>query len=439
MTDPPGTSARCSPPASARALWVVSGLALAACGGRAGSRNSADASGDVASSSDAQDDGDSGHEASVCRSAGFGAPTSYSTAYPPSSLFVYSPTTGGVPNVIAIEPGGAPNAAFELFANGGNGGFALARFQGAIESFSVAADFSGDGLDDNAGVSSTGDGGVLQIDKNTGAGTFATQLATYPISQLRGNAAAGDFDKNGHPDIAIAGATIYPRPDGLTVAARGLDVFLNDGHGSFGSPVIYPDDQGYVLDQVAAADFDGDGSLDLALFPEGLLLNSGTGTFGTELPLPALPGDAMGPFQQYWAVGDFNGDGKSDLVASVVPDEIAVFLAVGGGSFAAPATYVTRSTPSVVAVGDFNGDSHPDVMVLLDGQTGSSSLELRLNQGDGTFGAATTLALGPYADSISVADFNGDGVTDVAVTNDGFFASDAGAPSSFTVVLSQCR
>ena len=413
-------------------------VAVAACGGRAGSWNSADASDDIASSPDAQADGDSGHEASVCRSARFGAPTSYSTAYPPSSLFVYSPTSG-VPNVIAIEPGGAPHATFELFANRGNGGFTPASFQGAIDSFSVAADFSGDGLEDIAGVSATRDGGVLQIDRNIGGGTFATQLATYAIPQLFGNVAAGDFDRNGHLDIAIAGATIDHGPDGHDIiAAAGLDVFLNDGHGSFGSPVIYPDRQAYAFDRVAAADFDGDGSLDLACFPDGLFLNSGTGTFGTELPLPALPGDATGPFQQYWAVGDFNRDGKSDLVASVVPDEIAVFLAVGGGSFAAPATYVTRSTPSVVAVGDFNGDSYPDVVVLLDGQTGSSSLELRLNQGDGTFGAATTLAPGPYADSISAADFNGDGVTDVAVTNDGFFASDGGARNSFTVVLSQC-
>jgi hypothetical protein len=140
-----------------------------------------------------------------------------------------------------------------------------------------------------------------------------------------------------------------------------------------------------------------------------------------------------------WAVGDFNRDGKADLVASIAPNEIGVFLAVGGGLFATPVTYLTNSTPSVVAVGDFNRDSYPDVVVLLDGQTASSSLGLHLNQGDGTFGAETTLALGPYAGSISVADFNGDGVTDMAVTHDVFPFPDGGAPKSFTVVLSQCR
>jgi len=425
-----------------RTPWPVWGaVALAACGGRSVSGNRADASPlDVASAPGATGDGGK----SACASAALGAPTSYATTFPPSGLLVYSPS-GGVPNVIALEPD-APPPSLALFVNRGNGSFASGTFQGSTaQDFydAVTADFDGDGLADIASENTIrGDGGLegaLQIDTGTGGGAFATQLTTYPIPQLSGSLAPGDFNKDGHQDIAIAGATLIRRSDGINVVTSGLDVFFNDGHGSFGSPVLYPDNQGDLPDSIAAADFDGDGSLDLALFPDGLFLNTGTGTFRAELPLPALPGDAGSSFVPYWAVGDLNRDGKSDLVASVGPTEIAVLLAVGGGSFAPAVTYQTSSTPSVVAVGDFDGDSYPDVAVLVDEETASSSLTLLMNQGDGTLGAEIAVAVGTYASSLRVADFNGDGVADVAVTNDEYSAPDGGGPRSFTVVLSQCR
>jgi len=432
-----------------RTICVVSVLGLAACGGKAGSEDRTDASAtppDAASSPDGAIGRDGGLEASACAFAGFGAATAYSAANLPSSVFVYSPT-GGVPNLIAVEPNAAPHTTFELFANRGDGTFALATFHGAVADFTsaVSADFDGDGLADIAGEtpSPTSDGslgrnGSLQIDRNIGGGAFASQVATYSTPQTSGYLAVGDFDRDGHLDIAMAGATIVPRPDGVNVDSAGLDLFFNNGRGSFASPIVYTDSQGFGLERIAAADFDGDGSPDLGLFPGGPFLNSGTGTFGAELPLPPLPDDASSSPLPFWAAGDFNRDGKSDLVAAVAPNEIAVFLAVGGGSFAAPVTYATGSTPSVVAVGDFNGDSYPDVVVLLDAQTASSSLGLYLNQGDGAFGAETKLVLGPYAVSIGTADFNGDGVTDLAVGNDGFADPDGGGVNSVTVALSRC-
>jgi hypothetical protein len=422
-----------------RALWSIWGLALAACGGREDHATQADAAPVV----DASPDVDA---APVCTSAVLGAPTNYATAYPPSYLFVYSPS-GGVPNVLAIEPN-SPPPSLELFVNRGHGDFGLGTFQGDADQnfmYAVAGDFDGDGIADIASenvIRADGGGleGALQIDRGTGSGAFATELTSYPISQQSGSLAVGDFDKNGHLDIAIAGATLMLRSDGVDVLASGLDVFLNDGGGSFGGPAVYLDEQGKLLDTIAAGDFDGDGSLDLAAFPYGLFLNTGTGTFHAEQPLPALPGDAGLSFVPYWAVGDFNRDGKSDLVASVGPTEIAVLLAVGGGAFAPAVTYSTSSTPSRVAVGDFNGDSYPDVAVLLDEETASSSLAVRLNRGDGSLGDETTLGIGPYATSVAVADFNGDGVVDVAATNDWFYPpADAGSPKSFTVLLSQCR
>jgi hypothetical protein len=433
-----------------RTRYVVFAFGLAACGAdvtHASSTGRSDASAprpDAASLPDAAAGRDGTVEAAACTFTGFGGATAYGAALVASSLFAYSPA-GGVPNLIVVESPD-PATTFQLFANRGDGTFARAAFQGALTYFgnAVSADFDGDGFADIASSigDTTTDGGaegMLQIDKNIGGRAFASQLATYPTPQASGSLAVGDFDRDGHPDIAMAGVTSVPRFEGISVLAQGLDVFFNDGHGSFRSPVVYKE-SGSGLAQIAAADFDGDGAPDLALFPGGIFLNAGDGTFGAELPLPALPDDAGALTLQVWAVGDFNGDGKADLVATGLTNEIEVFLSVGAGMFAAPVTVATGSTPSVVAVGDFNGDSRPDVVVLLDSVAESASIGLHLNQGDGTFSPETNLVQVPFAYVIDTADFNGDGVTDLAVTNYGFTESDGGVvENTVAIALSQCR
>src|SRR5579872_537 len=101
-----------------RASYVVFALGLSACGGNASSGARSDASAPSPPPPDAAR-GDGTLEASACAFTGFGPPTVYSTAHQAWSLFMYSPA-GGVPNWIAVEPG-----SFELFANRGDGTFAL--------------------------------------------------------------------------------------------------------------------------------------------------------------------------------------------------------------------------------------------------------------------------------------------------------------------------
>src|SRR5207302_1161458 len=135
------------------------------------------------------------------------------------------------------------------------------------------------------------------------------------------------------------------------------------------------------------------------------------------------------------AVGDFNGDGKLDLAVTteagspappLPADTVSVLLGNGDGTFqAAPNSPVGTVGPSSVAVGDFNGDGVPDVAVAsaaptLSGTgTGSGTVSVLLGNGDGSFRASLNVAVGMDPRFVAVGDFNGDGVPDLAVAEDG--------------------
>jgi hypothetical protein len=123
------------------------------------------------------------------------------------------------------------------------------------------------------------------------------------------------------------------------------------------------------------------------------------------------------------AVGDVDGDNDVDLVTvSSSAGEIKVRLGNGDGSFGLELTYPAPS-PAEVALGDLNGDGFADVIVSSEPahseecvSFGScAGFSVLLNDGDGTFGTATTTPI-PYASgvvAIDVADFDGDGHRDV--------------------------
>jgi hypothetical protein len=399
---------------------------------------------------------------------------SYKPSAAPYSLHVADVTGDGHLDILVGESANRVPT-LELFTNTGKGGFSQTVLTLATQPNSgnlVTADFNGDGIIDLASQSNSAGGidlgtgdGVLAFDFGTAPGKFASQPVTLPSPQTSGFLTVGDFDGDGRPDMAFAGHDYVmmggfvsdagdfalPAPEPTHFA---LNVFRNTGQGNFASPVSYANPT--FLSDLVTGDFDGDGHLDIAMLTStstwllGVFYNAGNGTFGDEAtfgPNPDWGGSGLG-------VADFNGDGIDDLVtvtylrpnASDEAKVIEVWTGSRDRGFAMVSTEIT-AVPDVyqVATGDFNGDGQPDVALALQppGRGGSAPpvpIAVYTNQGDGTFATPAIYYLSGASElltnAITAGDFNGDGVTDIAVATAGRFSP---FPVAVHVLLSQCE
>jgi len=275
----------------------------------------------------------------------------------------------------------------------------------------VVGDFNGDGIPDlavaNAGSTSTYEY-YLTILLGNGDGTFTATAASPLTGAYPSSIAAGDFNGDGIPDLAVADY-VYET----------LTILLGNGDGTFTATAVSPA-TGNGPASVAVGDFNGDGIPDLAVAnyysnTVTILLGNGDGTFtGTTVNL--APGGA--PISL--AVGDFNGDGKADLaVANYEDDTVTILLGKGDGTFTATTeSPATGTDPFSVAVGDFNGDGKADLAVANKNDGNAGTLTILLGNRDGTFTpTAASPATGNGPESVAVGDFNGDGIPDLAVVN----------------------
>ncbi len=290
----------------------------------------------------------------------------------------------------------------------------------------ATGDFNGDGRPDLvlANYSSSSVGVLLAQPAPAAAGTFAATAATYalPSGANPYGVAVGDLNNDGRPDIVVANST-----------SNNISVLLNSATapGTFPATATSYNTGGSFIIGVALADFDGDGRLDIVSnnYNQSLisvLLNSAAtpGTFPN-----ARTYGSGGNQPACVAVGDFNADGRPDIVTSNNSSgSIGVLLnsATIPGTFPATATaYSTGGTgPDGVAVSDMNGDGRPDIAVV-NGNNGSTngSIAIFFNSAaaPGTFPATaiTYPSGGASSRRLALGDFNADGRPDLAVSNQG--------------------
>jgi hypothetical protein len=235
---------------------------------------------------------------------------------------------------------------------------------------------------------------------DNGDGTFTVDT----INSACGSSASpalGDFNLDGNLDFAGADSV-----DG--VAAIG--VCLNNGNGTVTAGGHF--DQGIAHGITLAGDFNNDGKLDLVTSDEhgfSVLLNSGDADFQNGIPTAVSTSSTFPDF----VVSDFNNDGKAD-VAAVTSSGVAVFLGKGDGTFEAPILTALPTFGAELLVADLNLDGKHDLILA----TGNShtGLTVLLGKGDGTFEAPVTYALhGSALTQPVVAYFNQDGHPDIAI------------------------
>ncbi|AKV67559.1 beta strand repeat-containing protein [Microcystis panniformis] len=208
-------------------------------------------------------------------------------------------------------------------------------------------------------------------------------------------------------------AAIQGENDAATITVDGQAISVEM---AFSTPTNFS--VGIFPRSVTVGDFNGDGKSDLATANAfsnnvSVLLGTGTGSFGTATNF------SVGTAPYSVTVGDFNGDGKSDLAtANLYGNNVSVLLGTGTGSFGPATDFSVGSRPFSVTVGDFNGDGKSDLAVA---NYFSSNVSVLLGTGTGSFGTATNFTVGNGPASVTVGDFNGDGKSDLAVAN--YFSS----------------
>jgi hypothetical protein len=235
-----------------------------------------------------------------------------------------------------------------------------------------------------------------------------------PTGSVASVVAIGDLNGDGRADVAVA-----TRSSGDPVNDRCLLVFLQTPRGTLAPPVRYP--LGIDARGIAIGDLNGDGRADVAVcggFGVAILRQQPDGTLSPAQFVPTgVDADSV-------AIGDLNGDGRADLAVSHSGElQVAVFYQSADGTLAEPRRYVIpHSGDDQIAIADVTGDGLAD-LVMLRGSDGLNNVAVFAQD------PVTHLLTDPVrtgwdtdqtANGMALADFDGNGRSEVAVTWGGY-------------------
>jgi hypothetical protein len=354
---------------------------------------------------------------STCNPVAFSAPNFFMTQNVPDSVAVGDFNSDGNQDLAVVN---RDSNTVSILLGNGSGGFTApspGAFGVGLAPRSVAVgDFDGDGDEDLAVANQSSN--HVSILLGNGAGGF---VSGTPVSIGSGSfgAAVGDFDRDGDHDLAVTRGSVPPN-NVVILSGDGLGGFVVAGQHS-------ADVQSNFL---TVGDFNRDGDHDLAVTNlAGIDVTVLVGTAGLGFDGPNNFGS--GGDAESVAVGNFNSNVDQDQDLAVAffnsSNNVMVWLGGAGASFSGPTVSSAGDHPLEVAVGDFDGDGKQD---LVTANQDSHDVSILSGDGNGGFGPADNFAAGINPRTLAVGDFNGDGLQDVVTTN---FNS-----STVSVLLRQC-
>jgi len=293
------------------------------------------------------------------------------------------------------------------------------------------ADFNGDGKQDlvAANQNSNNVSVLLGNDNNDFSPTQNVDVGNAPVSVI-----VADFNNDGIFDLATANQGDFgPEPTDGNVS-----VLLGDGTGGFSPAQNFDVGNGNSPISLATGDFNGDEISDIVTANVG---NPFTAPNERNENISVLLGDGAGGFSAAQnfdvgditdvplsvKVGDFNNDGKDDLVTANSGNNISLLLGDGTGGFSTPQKFEAGTgLTNSLTLGDFNGDGIKDLVTI-----NTDTVSLLLGDSNGSFSEAQKLTFeGVYPlIAITAGDFNGDGKDDLATAS--FESIDTGKISVF--------
>ena len=257
--------------------------------------------------------------------------------------------------------------------------------------------------------SSGGNNTLTESYLGKGDGTF-TALKAYPGPGIPYAIAAGDFNGDGNPDLAI-GFLAHKGKAGI------VSILLGNGDGTFGNP--HNVQVAHKVDAVVIGDFNGDGKLDVAAatgqdFTHAadveLLLGNGDGSLQAPIIATTFP-----YFTPALSAADLNHDGKLDLVAlggdaTGANQMLTVLLGNGDGTFQSAVTYAdgTNQKPGGIALADLDGDGNLDVVA-----PSTAGLDVFYGSGNGVLTGPNSISLFLSPGAVSAIDIFGNGRKDL--------------------------